>query len=79
LFQAIDDDGQVDGEYRMTSYILFTPAGKRYEHVTEAPASTIQRITMEQQDFDDIEKIWPLVLTPDDRDTGGARQTRDQT
>jgi hypothetical protein len=66
LFQTIDDDGQVDGEYRITSDILFTPAGKRYEHVTEAPGSTIQRITMEQQDFDDIEKIWPLVLTPDE-------------
>jgi len=66
LFQTIDDDGQVDGEYRMTSDILFTPAGKRYEKVIEAPGSTIQRITMEQQDFDDIEKIWPLVLTPNE-------------
>jgi hypothetical protein len=66
LFQTIDEDGQVDGEYRMTSDILFTPAAKRYEKVIEAPASTIQRITMEQQDFDDIEKVWPLVLTPDE-------------
>ena len=66
LFQTVDEDGQVDGEYRMTSDILFTPAGKRYEHVTEAPGSTIQRILMEQQDFDDIEKVWPLVLTPDE-------------
>ena len=66
LFQTIDDDGQPDGEYRMTSDILFTPAGKRYERVTDAPASTIQRILMEQQDFDDIEKIWPLVLTPEE-------------
>jgi hypothetical protein len=66
VFQTIDEDGQVDGEYRMTSDILFTPAGKRFEKVIEAPASTIQRITMEQQDFDDIEKVWPLVLTPDE-------------
>jgi hypothetical protein len=66
MFQTIDSDGQVDGEYRMTSDILFTPAGKRYEKVIEAPASSIQRITMEQQDFDDIEKVWPLVLTPDE-------------
>jgi hypothetical protein len=65
-FQTIDSDGQVDGEYRMTSDILFTPAGKRYEKVLEAPASSIQRISMEQQDFDDIEKVWPLVLTPDE-------------
>jgi len=66
MFQTIDSEGQVDGEYRMTSDILFTPAGKRYEKVLEAPASSIQRITMEQQDFDDIEKVWPLVLTPDE-------------
>jgi hypothetical protein len=66
LFQTIDDDGQPDGEYRMTSDILFTPAGKRYEKVIEAPASSIVRIGMEQQDFDDIEKIWPLVLTPEE-------------
>jgi hypothetical protein len=66
MFQTIDDDGQPDGDYRMTSDILFTPAGKRYEKVIEAPASTIQRIGMEQQDFDDIEKVWPLVLTPDE-------------
>jgi hypothetical protein len=66
MFQTIDSDGQADGEYRMTSDILFTPAGKRYEKVIEAPASSIQRITMEQQDFDDIEKVWPLVLTPEE-------------
>jgi hypothetical protein len=66
VLQTIDDDGQVDGEYRLTSDILFTPAGKRYEKVINAPASTIQRILMTQEDFDDIEKIWPLVLTPDD-------------
>jgi hypothetical protein len=66
LFQTINEDGQADGEYRMTSDILFTPARKRYEKVLEAPASSIQRINMEQQDFDDIEKVWPLVLTPDE-------------
>src|SRR5437016_9120431 len=66
VFQTIDEDGHVDGEYRMTSDILFTPGGKRYEKVLDAPASTIQRITMEQQDFDDIEKVWPLALTPDE-------------
>jgi hypothetical protein len=64
LMQTVNDDGQVDGEYRLTSDIQFTPTGKRYEKVVEAPASTIERITMTQQDFDDIEKVWPLVLTP---------------
>src|SRR5258706_139983 len=31
------DGGKVDGEYRMTSEIVFTPEGKRYEKVTNAP------------------------------------------
>jgi hypothetical protein len=66
VFQEIDADGQPDGEYRLTSDILFTPAGKRYEKVLEAPTPTLQRINMTQQDFDDIEKVWPLVLTPDE-------------
>jgi hypothetical protein len=66
VFQTIDEDGRSDGEYRLTSDILFTPAGKRYEKVVDAPAPTLSRISMSQQDFDDIEKVWPLVLTPDE-------------
>ncbi|MBV8514596.1 MAG: hypothetical protein JO260_04775, partial [Acidobacteria bacterium] len=31
VVQTIDFDGRPDGEYRMTSDILFTPEGKRYE------------------------------------------------
>jgi hypothetical protein len=66
VFQELDDDGQPDGEYRLTSDILFTPAGKRYEKVLEAPSPNLKRISMSQQDFDDIEKVWPLVLTQDE-------------
>jgi hypothetical protein len=66
IFQELDEDDRPDGEYRLTSDILFTPAGKRYEKVLEAPAPSLKRISMSQQDFDDIEKVWPLVLTPSD-------------
>ena len=66
VLQTVDDDGQVDGEYKLTSDIQFTPAGKRYQKDVFAPVSTIQRIVMTQQDFDDIEKVWPLVLTPNE-------------
>src|SRR5260370_40798258 len=66
VFQEIDEDGRPDGEYRLTSDILFTPAGKRYEKVIEAPSPTLKRINMTQEDFNDIEKEWPLVLTPDE-------------
>jgi hypothetical protein len=66
VLQTIDVDGQVDGEYRLTSDIQFTPEGKRYQKDIFAPTSTIERIIMTQQDFDDIEKVWPLVLTPNE-------------
>jgi len=33
IMQTIDDDGQPDGEYRLTSDILFTPSGKRYQKI----------------------------------------------
>jgi len=64
--QTIDEDGRPDGEFYQKSDIIFTPAGKRIERVTEAPVTTLTRIMMEQQDFDDIEKVWPLVLTPEE-------------
>jgi len=63
LVQTIDSDGQPDGEYRMTSDILFTPEGKRYEKVISAPAPTLQRISLSQQDMDDLEHVQPFVLT----------------
>jgi len=66
LFQTIDEDGQVDGEFREVRDILFTPDGKRYDKVTYAPVSTIKRLIMTQQDFDDIERVWPLVMTTEE-------------
>ena len=61
--QTVDEDGNPDGEYRQDSDILFTPEGKRYEKITFAPLSTLQRIQMSQQDLDDLKNIQPFVLT----------------
>src|ERR1700682_3295819 len=66
VIQTIDADGMADGEYQMRSDILFTPDGKRYEKVTYAPASTLQRIQMSQQDLDDLEHVQPFVLTSEE-------------
>jgi hypothetical protein len=63
-FQTLDENGQMDGEFRKITDILFTPDGKRYEHDVYAPVSTITRIGFTQQDFDDVEKVWPFVMTP---------------
>jgi hypothetical protein len=61
--QTIGDGGRPDGEYTMTSDITFTPDGKRYENVTYAPQSTLERITLSQQDLADLENVQPFVLT----------------
>ena len=66
VVQTIDFDGRPDGEYRMTSDILFTPEGKRYEKVISAPPPTLQRISLSQQDLDDLEHVQPFVLTADE-------------
>jgi hypothetical protein len=68
VVQVIDDDGRVAGEQRMTSDILFTPEGKRYEKVTYAPAPTLERagLSLSQQDLDDVEHVQPFVLTTED-------------
>jgi hypothetical protein len=61
--QTLDSSRRPDGEYTMTSEIVFTPAGKRYEKVTYAPQSTLERISLSQQDLDDLEHVQPFVLT----------------
>jgi hypothetical protein len=66
VVQTIDYDNRPDGEYRMTSDILFTPEGKRYEKVISAPPPTLQRISLSQQDLDDLEHVQPFVLTADE-------------
>jgi hypothetical protein len=68
VVQVIDNDNQVAGEYRMSSDILFTPDGKRYEKITSAPPSTLERagMSLSQQDLDDVEHVQPFVLTTAD-------------
>jgi hypothetical protein len=63
VIQTLDSSDRVDGEYRMTSEIVFTPEGKRYEKVTYAPPPTLERIQLSQQDLDDLEHVQPFVLT----------------
>jgi hypothetical protein len=66
VVETIDSDGQSDGEYRLTSDITFTPAGKRYEQITYAPPSTLQSISLSEQDLDDLKNVQPFVLTTEE-------------
>ena len=66
VLQTVDMDGNPDGEYRLTTDIMFTPEGKRYAHDTYAPPPSLTRIGMTQQDLNDLENIQPFVLTTED-------------
>ena len=66
---GIDDDtGKVVGEYQQVTDIVFTPEGKREEHVVFAPQNTIDNagVTMSPVDFDEIEHRLPFILTTED-------------
>jgi hypothetical protein len=63
--QTLDGD-TVDGEYQEVVDVLFDDQGKRVENVVFAPESTLQRITMTTEDYQDIRKLMPFVLTTDE-------------
>jgi hypothetical protein len=61
--ESLDPDGNPNGAFHMTSDILFTPDGKRFEKVLYAPQGTLQGFDMDQQDMDDLQHVQPFVLT----------------
>lgn len=66
ICQTLDESNRVDGEYRMTSDITFDSKGKRVEVVTNAPMSTLERVELTQEDFNDLEHVYPFVLTTEE-------------
>lgn len=57
----------VDGEFRKILDIGFDDHGKRLETVAFSPASTLTRVIMTQQDFDNLRKQFSFALTEDER------------
>jgi len=60
--QTVDGE-TVDGEYREVFDVIFDDKGKRIENVVFAPQSSLSRIFMSQEDFEDIRHRLPFVLT----------------
>ena len=60
------EGGTVDGEFQQVIDILFDDKGRRVENVVFAPQNTLTRISMSREDFDDLEKRLPFVLTSDE-------------
>ncbi len=65
IVQTLEGDS-VDGEYKQVDDILFDNSGKRIDDVVFAPQSTLERIQMTREDFDDINHRMPFVLTSDE-------------
>jgi len=63
--ETLDGD-TVDGEYREVFDVIFDDKGKRIENVVFAPQSSLQKIYMSQEDFDDIRHRLPFVLTTEE-------------
>jgi hypothetical protein len=60
------DGDTVDGEFRQVVDVTFDDKGRRIEQVKFAPQTSLQRIMMTREDFADIEKRMPFVLTSDE-------------
>lgn len=56
----------VDGEYQQVFDVVFDDRGRRISLVKFAPQNTLSRISMTQEDLDDIEKRMPFTMTIDD-------------
>jgi len=63
--QTLDGDTP-DGEYREVFDVIFDTKGKRTENVVFAPQSTLSKISMTQEDMEDIRHKLPFVLTTED-------------
>lgn len=60
--QTLDDVGQVDGEYRQASEVVLEDSGKRVERTTYAPESTLRKISLSEDDVEDIHERIPFPI-----------------
>jgi hypothetical protein len=63
--QTVDGE-TVDGEYHEVFDVMFDGKGHRIENVVFAPQSSLTKIFMSQEDFEDIRHRLPFVLTTED-------------
>jgi hypothetical protein len=64
--ETISDGGATDGAYQQVTDISYDGKGAKLEHVTFAPANSLERIIMTPADMSDIEHRLPFVLTTED-------------
>jgi hypothetical protein len=60
------DGSTVDGEFREVTDITYDNRGARLENVTFAPQSSLVRVSMTKEDFDDIRNKMPFVMSTEE-------------
>lgn len=53
----------VDGEFKLLTDIAYDSNGKRIEKVVSSPRSTLTRVVLTREDFDDMRNRMPFVMT----------------
>jgi hypothetical protein len=64
--QTLDNNDRVDGQYQQVSEYVLNDDGKRVEKTTFAPQSTLWKLTLSEDDLDDMRQRIPFPLTPDE-------------
>ena len=64
--EELGPDNEVEGVYEQEWDILFDDSGKRIERVTFAPADTLKKILITQEDLTSMRNTQPFVLTTDE-------------
>src|SRR5271154_4894829 len=60
------DGDTIDGTYQYVFDVTFDDKGRKFKNVVYAPQTTLTRISMTQEDLDDIENRLPFVLASDE-------------
>jgi hypothetical protein len=64
--QELDPDGTPTGKHEIVEDVIFTPDGKRTEHVVRAPLDTLKYLQLTPEDEQDLRNVQPFVLTTDE-------------
>src|ERR1700722_18271982 len=64
--QTLTESGDTTGKWETVSDIVFSPEGKRTEHVVYAPVNTLKDILLTPEDMQDLISVQPFVLNTEE-------------
>jgi hypothetical protein len=64
--EELDSSGAPEGKWEETTDVTFGPNKQRMEHVVYAPVISLQHISLDPQDEQDLRSVQPFVLTSED-------------